>query len=451
MLCLSIFCALAGQGKTQVCSDPAHVIYGLTDQGYIRPVHVSNATVDSALNPPPTGLSNPPFSNAIGYNPVNSNFYYYMVEDQTPIQFASFNSTTNVTTTLTPLPGYTDVVSACINAGGTFLYCLNGGNNLCYYSIATDSWTTLTSDFVNQNGQDVTANFQSMASGDMAMDGSGNLWMVIASSTTYALYLISAANLPSTNVASVPVFEIIPPTSSPLPGGTNFNGIAFDPTGQIYLSTQTDLYLLESDLSTIDHIGTFDLASSEQMYDLTSCNFPQVVLPVSWLNFTATLQSDGNVLLDWQYGQPLNEGTYSIQRSGDGQHWVAIGTEEAGPSVSYSFEDTHPLTGKDYYRILLQTPNIPATYTGIRLIDLANPGSFAIWPNPVKSSLFIQNTGWGPHANLQLYDASGRAVTGTMLSPGTNILSMSNLASGVYIAEIRGLNGTVYTQKVMKE
>jgi hypothetical protein len=176
-----------------------------------------------------------------------------------------------------------------------------------------------------------------------------------------------------------------------------------------------------------------------------------VVLPVSWLNFTAVSQPDGSVLLDWQYGQPLSEGTYSIQRSGDGQHWVAIGTQEAGPSVSYSFEDTHPLTGKDYYRILLQAPNIPSAYSGIKLIDPGIPGSFVLWPNPVKNSLFIQNTGLEPNTNLQLYDASGRAVTGTVLSPGMNVLSLTNLAPGVYVAEVRGLNGAVYTQKVVKE
>jgi hypothetical protein len=450
--CIFILCVVTWESQAQVCSDPANVIYGLTDAGNIRPVHVSNAVVDSPYATPPFGEPYLPLSNAMGYDPAYQGFYYFSVENGSQ-QFTYF-SPTGGTLSLDPIPNYSGVVSACVNATGSRFYCLNGGYQLCYYDIYANSWTTLTSDFVDQFGDDVTGNFQSVTGGDMAMDGSGNLWMIIASGTMYALYVISADNLPANAVASVPVIQLIPPSSSSFTNGVSFDGIAFDPSGQIYLSTETDLYLLHTDWSTIDHIGTFNMASSEAMYDLTSCNFPQVALPVTWMNFTASLQTNGDVNLQWQYGEPVDLGTYSIQRSPDCRNWTQIGTqtvENAGAATGYSFSDTNPVTGQCYYRIRLKTPNAPDQYSGIRLVQPHGKTAFTIAPNPVKNSIYIQYSGTEAAGRFEVYDPAGRMLTGNQVSPGANVVSASNLMPGIYIVRVILTDGQVYTQEIVKQ
>ena len=454
LLCICFLCILTKVGLGQVCSDPSNVFYGLTNAGNIRPVNINNAVVDSPFATTPFNQPYLPLANAMGLDPVFRVFYYFSVENG-DVQFTSFNPGNGASLNLNPIPNYYGVVSACVNATGSRYFCLDGGYQLWYYSIYANNWTMLTADFVDQFGNDVTGNFQSMTGGDMAMDGAGNLWMVIASSTRYALYVISANNLPPNSVASIPVIQLIPPSSSSFTNGVSFDGIAFDPAGQIYLSTQTDLFRLHTDWSTIDHIGTFNLSSTEVMYDLTSCNFPEVLLPVSWTNFTASLQTNGTVNLQWQYGQPVDQGTYAIERSTDGQNWTGIGTQaihQAAADAGNSFPDTHPVTGKDYYRIVLQTPGVADQYSGIRVVETgSNPPVFAITPNPVRNTLYIQYSATLPEERVEIYDAAGRMVSSNPLTPGLTTVSLSSLASGVYIARIKGSDGQVYTQKLVKQ
>ena len=454
LLCICFLCILTRVGLAQICADPSNVFYGLTNAGNIRPVNINTAVVDSPFATTPFNQPYLPLANAMGLDPVFRVFYYFSVENGA-VQFTSFNPGSGASLNLNPIPNYSGVVSACVNATGSSYYCLNGGYQLWYYSIFAGSWTVLTTDFVDQFGNDVTGNFQSMTGGDMAMDGAGNIWMVIASSNRFALYVISADALPTNTVASIPVIQLIPPSSSSFTNGVSFDGIAFDPVGQIYLSTQTDLFRLHTDLSTIDHIGTFNLSSTEAMYDLTSCNFPEEVLPVSWTNFTASSQPDGSVNLQWQYGQAVDQGTYGIERSTDGQNWTGIGTQwvhQAAAAAGYSFPDTHPVTGKDYYRIVLQRPGFPDAYSGIRVVETGSkPPVYVIVPNPVRNTLYIQYNATQAEAQAGIYDAAGKMVSSNKVSPGVTTVSVSNLVPGLYIVRITDQDGQVYTQKFIKQ
>ena len=436
----------------QVCSDPANVIYGLTSAGNIRPVHVGTGAVDSALNPPylPGYV---PTSNAIGYDPVNGSFYYFEQEYYWPGLFVSYNPSTNVTTTLAQMPDYIEVLSAGVNAAGTGYYCLDAGYALFYYDIAANSWTQISTDLVDQNGVDQTAFFRNMYGGDMAFDGTGNLWMVIANDTSYALYMASGP-LPTTSVPQFQVMQIIPQTTLYEDGGS-IDGIAFDPSGNIYLSTNSDLYFLQNGTTTITHIGSFNLdTASEVMEDLTSCNFPSnTILRFAWINFTALLQPNQAVMLNWQYAQPAGGG-YSIERSPDGQHWSAIGYQAAGKAgfaASYSWLDANPLSGKNYYRIVLINPDSTASYSPIRVIEVTEGVAITVSPNPTTDAINIQYDGSGGTGKEAVYDPSGRMIQQNVLFAGSNIVSLAGLSKGLYLVSVQLGDGRSVVQKVLKE
>ena len=445
---------LACACQAQVCSNPAGVIYGLTSQGNLRPVNVTTGVAGPSI-PPPLSLGYVPNSNGMGYNPVNGNFYYFQVGNLGGPQFVSLNPSTNQTTPLSPMPYYAGVLSAAVNAAGTGYYCLDAGYALFYYDIAADSWTLIDSVMINQSGANVTPQFKAMYGGDMAFDGTGNLWMIIANDSTYALYM-AAGPLPTTSVSSISVMQIIPPTTLYEDGGS-IDGIAFDPTGNIYLSTNSDLYFLQNNTTSITHVGSFGLdTTSEVMEDLTSCNFPSnTILHFLFTTFTASLQPNQTVQLNWQYySQPAGAGGYSIQHSADGQHWSAIGYEavsDTGASTNYSWLDAHPCGGKNFYRIQLQGPDSASSYSSINVVELPEAVTITISPNPVKDVLYIQYNGSRGLATATLYDPSGRRIRENALSTGSNSMNIGGLSAGLYIVSLQFADGGDYVQKVWKQ
>jgi hypothetical protein len=306
---------------------------------------------------------------------------------------------------------------------------------------------------VDQNDSNVTSQFKTMYGGDMAIDGAGNLWMVTATLTSYALYMIPGP-LPITYVPQLSVMQLIPQTTLFQDGGS-IDGIAFDPAGNIYLSTNSNLYELMYGTTTITHIGGFTMdTTTEVMEDLTSCNFPEFgVLPLAYSNFTASLQPSQTVMLNWQYGQPAGGG-FSIERSPDGQHWSNIGYEasgSAGLSMNYSWPDAHPLMGMNYYRLSLQSPENGSSYSPVKMINVQAGAAITVAPNPVKDILYIQYDASKGNAIVTLYDPSGRKVIENVLSAGSNSFSVAGLSPGLYIMSVQFADGGSYTQKVLKQ
>ena len=453
LVCFLLLALIIPRCLAQICIDPANVIFGVTTTGKVRPIHVGTGLADSAINIPLPSPDPPypPISNGMGYDPANGYLYYFANQNQ----FVSFNASTNTTTTLAPLPDSIShiVLSACVNATGTGYYCLNSGIDLLYYDIATNTWTFISRNEVDQYGNNIQNTFRTMSGGDMAFDAEGNLWMVIASDSAYALYF-AGGPMPTTPQPHFQVMQIIPPTTLYEDGGS-FDGIAFDPSGNVYLSTNSDLYELKYNTNTITHIGSFGLdTSSEVMQDLTSCNFPSTtVLPTTFTSFTASLRSDKTVLLNWQYGQPVSGG-YSIEHSPDGQHWSGLGYEataaDAGSSAGYAWLDAHPYDGRNYYRIQLQSPGNMGGYSPIQMIDVAENAAVTVFPNPVIDVLHLQFNGSGGGAKATLYDPSGKTILETVLSVGSNNISVAGLAPGIYFVSVMFSDGHSYTQKILK-
>ena len=239
--------ALAVHAKihSSVCSDPAGVIYGMDNNGGIFPITVATGAVGARINPAYPGNA-PAASNAIGYNPGNGRFYYFKRNaDNAPQEFVSFNPATNTlrySCKLSNNKQHQNRMRGCRRVG---YYCIDAAANLYFYRFTSNSWKTITSTYFNQFGTNVTATMAALSSGDIAQDGWGDLWFLCSSTTNYGLYYFRGA-LPVNPVASLNIVEKIPPTTL-TPGGANFAGIGFNPTGQIYLSQSGDkLYRLNN-------------------------------------------------------------------------------------------------------------------------------------------------------------------------------------------------------------
>src|SRR5436190_7579139 len=235
---LCMFILFMQRSVAQVCSSPAGIVYGMDNSGGIFPINTSTAVVGVRVNPPYPGNS-PAASNAIGYNPGNGRFYYFKRNaDQTPQEFVSFNPTTNTYTILANCPTTNNIRTGCVNAQGTGYYCIDAAAGLYFYRFTSNTWKFITSTFIDQFGINVSAIMAARSSGDIAIDGWGDLWFLCSSTTEYGLYYFRGS-LPVNPVASLNIIQKVAPTT-PTPTGNNFAGIGISPTGQIYLSQSGD-------------------------------------------------------------------------------------------------------------------------------------------------------------------------------------------------------------------
>jgi hypothetical protein len=451
-----LFATLKSSAQTSsVCTDPANYIYGLTANGEIYPINVNNAVTGTATKDATYAGNAPGSANGLGYNPVNGKFYYFKRNaDQSPQEFVSFAPATNTVTVLANSCMPAKVHTGCVSSTGAGYYTIDTEGNLGYYNIATNSWILITSSFKDQFSNDVSAIIKSQSAGDIAIDGLGNLWIITSGSSNFGVYKLSAP-LPVAAIPEAIVTQVLAP-STPTPSGNIIAGIAFNPTGQIYLSTKYDerLYRLENNLTTT-FIACF--TTSDVGNDLTSCSFPMGTLPVVWKNFTATLNGRNNAQISWQVIEENNKGFY-IQHKMNGTEWTDITYIQSKTSPeeikSYSYTHQRIAGGKHYYRIRQVDIDGKESFSETRTVIVEDKSPVVtVWPNPATDNISLLNNGEG--ANLfikaQVFDLSGRMVAEKKLQPGMNTVSISSLNRGMYMLKLYGADQTLFSQKIIKQ
>ena len=123
---------------------------------------------------------------------MNSTFYYFNVNPgsggtQKFVSYA-YNALLNSWSysTLAASPTTATVHAGCVSFNGLGYYCTDVNGKLYYYNILLNTWTTITSNIVDQFGNSVSTEIQNQNSGDMAIDGLGNLWIVTSSGSNWA-------------------------------------------------------------------------------------------------------------------------------------------------------------------------------------------------------------------------------------------------------------------------
>ena len=418
----------------------------------IYEVNVNTGATGAVIKNGTYSGNSPSSANGLGYNFINGKFYYFKRNvTRSPQEFVSFNPLTNTVSILASSAATNDIHTGCVNHDGTGYYTVDVDGNLHYYKIATNTWTKITGTIVDQYGNDVDLVIRNQNAGDMAIDGYGHIWLLTASNSNYALYKFPVP-MPTTAQASITVTQVIPPTTS-TPTGKSFAGIAFSPTGQIYMATKSGnkFYKMNDDHSFtfIGNLGTSDVGN-----DLTSCNFPMGILPVTWVSFNASVQGSKMVKLDWEVAQENNKGFY-VQYSVNGENWqdVAFVAAKNGALQSYSYTHINQLSGKQYYRVKQVDMNDKESYSPIKTVTLNNEKqTISIWPNPATDQVRIQNNGNTIFSKAQVFDLSGRMVSEKRLDPsGINTISVSSLPKGIYIVKVQGSDGTSYNEKINKQ
>ena len=421
----------------------------------IHPINTSTASVGAAITPAYGGNA-PSYANAMGFNNVNGRFYYFKRNTYlAPQEFVSFNPATNAVTILASSPlGTTTIVNlGCVLADGTGYYCIDAYAKLLYYNILANTWTLISSTMLDQFGNNLTPIFNARLYGDIATDAQGNLWIMPASATQLGVYKLSAP-LPVTPQASITVQQVLPPTT-PTPNGFSIGGIAFNPAGNIFVSTNPpDNKLFRMNVNnTFTLMGTFGITDVGN--DLASCVFPFGVLSASWQHFTAELGQGNDALLSWTMNVDTDNKGYHVEHSMNGTDWNTIGFVKSKNENGsrYAFTDNSGLRGKHYYRIRAESVSGQYIYSAVRIVEIKNGRAIAFGPNPANSilSISIDNGGSRYTHTAKLFDQSGRNVKSIGLSQGVNVMDIASLPRGVYVVKVISSNGESFSEKIIKQ
>ncbi|MBD8083946.1 beta strand repeat-containing protein [Chryseobacterium caseinilyticum] len=269
-------------------------------------------TVVNTTPYPQTPASSANGANAMGYSNLTKKFYYVQIQATAPGNntFVSYDPATNLYETLAGTTGI--IYRGTVTTDGAGYYAITNGNILKYYSIANNTWTTITSTYVDQNGVSLNSLLGSYAGGDIAMDGNGDLWILAGQGASPTAYVFRAkSTVPTTSMGSTPlVLEQIVKQDI----GSSPNGIAFSPTGQLYITNVTTLFRMNDDF-TISAIGTISPAGGGG--DLASCAFPVNPFAVSDFGdapdtYKTFLASDGPRHTASQYDATTNTSSLMI-------------------------------------------------------------------------------------------------------------------------------------------
>jgi hypothetical protein len=169
-------------------------------------------------------------------------------------------------------------------------------------------------------------------------------------------------------------------------------------------------------------------------------------LPVTWGPYQAVLTDAGSVRVSWSTTLEQNLRYFIVQRSANGQPFSNLDTiPAANQPHAYSYLDSAPLPGADYYRLAQVDLDGKFSYSKIMQVKMSASSRTALrlTPDPAPGIIYLEleNTDQG-RLEVSLSDAMGRVLhKWTFDKPGqqwSQPIDPGNLAAGVYFITVKG-------------
>lgn len=191
------------------------------------------------------------------------------------------------------------------------------------------------------------------------------------------------------------------------------------------------------------NVRAFSAADNNPVFSFGTNNPILNPLPVEWLDFTGR-KAGSTVELSWTTSSEKNNESFTVERSGNGTTFTAIGTVAGNGTTNltsyYTFTDKAPLAGISVYRIkqtddngkYSYSPQIRISASGVALAGLR------LYPNPVNASIptYLENSSWrNQKVELSIISAIGTVVRKEQISFGGDSrakINVSGLQKGTY-------------------
>jgi hypothetical protein len=182
-----------------------------------------------------------------------------------------------------------------------------------------------------------------------------------------------------------------------------------------------------------------------------------VTLPVILDGFTAVLNNDHTITLNWNTQMEMNFSHFAIERSADGANWEQVGTVQAkGKSAvqtDYNYTDEQPLTGTNYYRLTLVNMDDSYMYSQVVVMQSATIAKVSFFPNPAHDYVNVSlGETTGSQVTILLSSISGRLMQEKTTATGSGVVvtfPLQNISSGMYILTVVKADGTRESSPVL--
>lgn len=179
-----------------------------------------------------------------------------------------------------------------------------------------------------------------------------------------------------------------------------------------------------------------------------------VLLPVELLYFKASNGSQG-VKVEWASAKEWNFSHYTIERSEDGKTFTPIHTVQVNGDShtkrTYSFLDTQPNFGTNYYRLKATDIDETVAYKGMALAYSGTKGELQVYPNPASEGMFtIKNSGAIQGTLISIYNVNGREILKMQMPEAELRIPVSELSVGMYIVKIENHLETKQTRLIIR-
>lgn len=238
-------------------------------------------------------------------------------------------------------------------------------------------------------------------------------------------------------------------------GGSTTANALFLCTGSIISNGQNNLYYTRAGVA-VDNQNSYDPNFVQPGVGTSFATFPSQVLPVKFLNFTAT-KNNNTAILNWAVeNEDANTASYEILKSVNGVDFTSIKTlsplNNGRTSNTYAFtvENLSSIrsSGLIYFRIKQVDKDGQVTYTDIKNVRLDGRGlAVNIYPNPVKNTANVTfDMEESAEVTIAVIDALGKQLSVKALKgvKGANIttVDMSKMAAGNYTLKLQTASET---------
>lgn len=193
--------------------------------------------------------------------------------------------------------------------------------------------------------------------------------------------------------------------------------------------------------------GWFDFAPNNSFKLMMEATMQAATWPIVLTSFEGFKDGKNNVL-NWQTSSEINSVGFEIQRSINGKDFIKIGfVNSRGASntiVNYSYVDTKPNSGTNYYRLRQLDKDGKETFSEIVTIksdDKVKLEVVSLYPNPSKdNATLVFNSAIAGKTNVTITNLSGKVVFSQVLSSnkGENKIQLNTaqLSAGNYLINV---------------
>lgn len=214
-----------------------------------------------------------------------------------------------------------------------------------------------------------------------------------------------------------------------------------------------------SDIITITGISNSHIPMNSARF--ITIGTSTVILPIQLLNFTAQLNSEKTVDVNWVTKEEQNIDKFYVQRSADGVSFEdfhsLIAQGQTGTTNYYALKDPHPFVGNNYYRLKVIENDGDVYYSQVvMLYRNGDSDNYYFSPNPTQGIVYYEyQASSSDQLQIDVLDVLGNKVRTYRFSGATGFnkmpINLEDLPNGSYIVRVFNEQmKTWHTNKIIK-